>query len=182
MNLLNLQEFISNLVQRQPVNRTYFLVTVFTGLLFLGNASAHGGEPTDGLSNLQITLISLGLSVVSFFLIPRLWELESNTKRKIILTAVVYTGAVHVMLGLQDIIFMIGGIGIIGLGFAPQVLNFAKTNEGLFQIGLCINAAIMFVGYFVSNHDIHYLMEDYLGITTKLAEITILALVYKQRK
>ena len=94
----------------------------------------------------------------------------------------VYTGAVHVMLGLQDIIFMIGGIGIIGLGFAPLVLNFAKTNEGLFQIGLCINAAIMFVGYFVSNHDIHYLMEDYLGITTKLAEITILALVYKQRK
>ncbi|GIR00512.1 MAG: hypothetical protein CM15mP9_2150 [Methanobacteriota archaeon] len=113
MNLLNLQEFISNLVQRQLVNRTYFLATVFTGLLFLGNASAHGGEPTDGLSNLQITLISLGLSVVSFFLIPRLWELESNTKRKIILTAVVYTGAVHVMLGLQDIIFMIGGIGII---------------------------------------------------------------------
>lgn len=164
------------------VKRTYFLLSALTGLFFAGNVTAHGGEPTDGLTNLQITLISIGLSGASYFVIPKLWNLESNTQRKIILSAVVYTGAVHVMLGLQDIIFMIGGIGIIGLGFAPLVLNFAKTNEGLFQIGLCINAAIMFVGYFVSNHDIHYLMEDYLGITTKLAEITILALVYKQRK
>ena len=164
------------------MKRTYFLLSALTGLFFAGNVTAHGGEPTDGLTNLQITLISIGLSGASHFVIPKLWNLESNTQRKIILSAVVYTGAVHVMLGLQDIIFMIGGIGIIGLGFAPLVLNFAKTNEGLFQIGLCINAAIMFVGYFVSNHDIHYLMEDYLGITTKLAEITILALVYKQRK
>jgi hypothetical protein len=85
------------------------------------------------------------------------------------------------MLGLDDLVFMIGGVGIICLGFAPLVLNFAKTNERIFQIGLCINAAIMFVGYFVSNHDLHYILEDYLGITTKLAEITILALLFKQR-
>lgn len=180
MSLFNLQEFISNLIQRSHVNRTYFLATVFTGLLFLGNAAAHGGEPTDGLSNLQITLISLGLSVVAFFLTPMLWEL--NTLSKIMLSAVVYTGAVHIMLGLGDIIFMVGGIGIICLGFAPLVLNFAKTNEKLFQIGLCLNAAIMLIGYFVSNHDLHYLVEDYLGITTKVAEITILTLVYKQIK
>ena len=164
------------------MNRTYFLATVFTGLLFLGNAEAHGGEPTDGLSNLQITLISLGLSAVSFFLIPKLWGSDFNTARKILLSAVVYTGAVHIMLGFEDVIFMIGGIGIICLGFAPLVVEFAKSNEKLFQIGLCINAAIMLVGYFVSNHDLHYLLEDYLGITTKLAEITILTLVYKLRK
>jgi hypothetical protein len=149
--------------------------------LLLGNVAAHGGEPSDGLSNIQITLISLVLSAISFFLIPRIWDLETNFQRKIILSAVIYTGAVHVMLGLDDLVFMIGGVGIICLGFAPLVLNFAKTNERIFQIGLCLNAAIMFVGYFVSNHDLHYILEDYLGITTKLAEITILALLFKQR-
>ena len=122
-------------------------------------------------------------NVCSIFLtIPKLWELESNFSRKIMLSSVTYTGAVHIMLGLKDPIFMIGGIGIICLGFAPLVVEFAKSNEKLFQIGLCINAAIMLVGYFVSNHDLHYLLEDYLGITTKLAEITILTLVYKLRK
>ena len=164
------------------VKKAYLLATIFTGLLFLENAAAHGGEPTEGLSNLQITLSSLGLSVASFFTIPKLWELESNFSRKIMLSSVTYTGAVHIMLGLKDPIFMIGGIGIICLGFAPLIVEFAKSNEKLFQIGLCINAAIMLVGYFVSNHDLHYLLEDYLGITTKLAEITILTLVYKLRK
>ena len=164
------------------MKRDFFLATVFTGILFLGNVAAHGGEPTDGLSNLQITLISFGLFAVSFFLIPKLWESESNTSRKVLLSAVVYTGAVHIMLGLEDVIFMIGGIGIICLGFAPLVVEFAKSNENLFQIGLCINAGIMLVGYFVSNHDLHYIMEDYLGITTKLAEVTIITLVYKLRK
>jgi hypothetical protein len=157
------------------------MVAASTGCLLLGNVAAHGGEPSDGLSNIQITLISLVLSAISFFLIPRIWDLETNVQRKIILSAVIYTGAVHVMLGLDDLVFMIGGVGIICLGFAPLVLNFAKTNERIFQIGLCLNAAIMFVGYFVSNHDLHYILEDYLGITTKLAEITILALLFKQR-
>lgn len=158
-----------------------YLATILASVTFIGNAAAHGGETSDGLSNMQITLISLGLSALSFFLIPRIWDLQSNVQRKIMLSAVIYTGAVHVMLGLDDVIFMIGGVGIICLGFAPLVLGFAKTNEKIFHIGLCLNAAIMFVGYFVSNHDLHYLMEDYLGITTKVAEITILALVYKQR-
>ena len=164
------------------MKKAYLLATIFTGSLFVENAAAHGGEPTDGLSNLQITLISSGLSAASFFLIPKLWESESNISRKILLSAVVYTGAVHIMLGLEDVTFMIGGIGIICLGFAPLVVDFAKSNENLFQTGLCINAAIMLVGYFVSNHDLHYLLEDYLGITTKLAEIAILTLVYKLRK
>ena len=60
------------------VKKAYLLATIFTGLLFLENAAAHGGEPTEGLSNLQITLISLGLSVASFFTIPKLWESKIN--------------------------------------------------------------------------------------------------------
>ena len=127
------------------MKKTSLLATVFTGLLFLGNVAGHGGEPTDGLSNLQITLISFGLFAVSFFLIPKLWEPESNTSTRILLSAVAYTGAVHIMLGLDDVILMIGGIGIICLGFAPLVVDFAKANEKLFKIGLCINAATMLV-------------------------------------
>ena len=164
------------------MKRKYFFATIFTGMVLLGNVTAHGGDPSDGLSNLQITLISLGLSAASFFLVPKLWNLESHPSRKIILSAVAYTGAVHIMLGLEDVVFMVGGIGAICLGFAPLVVNFAKVNQNIFDVGLCLNVAIMFVGYIVSNHDLHYMLEDYLGITTKIAEITILALLYKQKK
>ena len=177
----NLQHFKSYFAQQLSMKTASLLVTTLVGLAFIGNVAAHGGETSDGLSNMQITLISLGLSALSFFLIPKIWDLQSNVQQKIMLSAVIYTGAVHVMLGLDDVVFMIGGVGIICLGFAPLVLEFAKTNQRIFHIGLCLNAAIMFVGYFVSNHDLHYLMEDYLGITTKVAEITILALVYKQK-
>jgi hypothetical protein len=32
----------------------------------------------------------------------------------------------------------------------------------------------MFFAYFVSNHDIHAILEDYIGITTKISEIGVI--------
>ena len=40
----------------------------------------------------------------------------------------------------------------------------------------------MFIAHLVSNHDLHYIAEDYLGITTKLAEVGIIGLMLKQYK
>ena len=32
----------------------------------------------------------------------------------------------------------------------------------------------MIIGYFVTNHDLHYISEDYLGIITKFAELGLM--------
>ena len=151
-------------------------------MLLLENAAAHGGEASDGLSNIQITIAAIVLCVISYFAIPKFLGSNTGKGENVILAAVVYTGAVHIMLGLDDVVFLLGGIGIIGFGFAPFVLKFAKNNEKIFQSGLAINALIMFIAYFVSNHDLHYLLEDYLGLTTKVSEILIMALVVRQMR
>ena len=151
-------------------------------MLLLENAAAHGGEASDGLSNIQITTAAIVLCVISYFAIPKFLGSDTGKGENVILAAVVYTGAVHVMLGLDDVVFLLGGIGIIGFGFAPLVLKFAKNNEKIFQLGLAINALIMFIAYFVSNHDLHYLLEDYLGLTTKVSEIVIMALVVRKMR
>ena len=160
----------------------YVLTGFITSLILLESVKAHGGEASDGLSNLQITLISAGLSALCYIGIKFLWGTEMNNQTRIMLSAVTYTGAVHIMLGLDDIIFLLGGLGIVGFGFAPLAVGFARSNQKIFDIALSLNASIMFVAYFVSKHDLHGLMEDYLGITTKLAEIAILVLVYKKIK
>ena len=40
----------------------------------------------------------------------------------------------------------------------------------------------MFIAYFVSNHDIHSLLEDYLGITTKISEIGVVISLFNSGK
>ena len=56
-------------------------------------------------------------------------------------------------------------------------LNDQKTK--LVRLSLMILVLVMFVAYFVSNHDIHYILEDYLGIITKITELGILALLFR---
>ena len=51
---------------------------------------------------------------------------------------------------------------------------------GLATLGLGMGVTVMFAAYFVSNHDLHYIAEDYLGITTKLAELAIIILLKKE--
>ena len=87
--------------------------SVFVILASLQSASAHGGEDSEGLSNLQIMLISLAICAVFYFLFRKLSDSESNANNGLLLTLVAYTGTVHILLGLNDMIFLLGGLGII---------------------------------------------------------------------
>ena len=156
--------------------------SVFVILASLQSASAHGGEDSEGLSNLQIMLISLAICAVFYFLFRKLSDSESNANNGLLLTLVVYTGTVHILLGINDMIFLIGGLGIIAIATAPFVTEIARSRERLLQPALALSALTMFIAYFVSNHDFHYIAEDYLGLTTKLSEIGIIGLVLKNQK
>lgn len=156
--------------------------SVFVILASLQSASAHGGEDSEGLSNLQIMLISLAICAVFYFLFRKLSDSESNANNGLLLTLVAYTGTVHILLGINDMIFLVGGLGIIAIATAPFVTEIARSREKLLQSALALSALTMFIAYFVSNHDLHYIAEDYLGLTTKLSEIGIIGLVLRNQK
>ena len=79
-------------------------------------------------------------------------------------------------------VFLLGGVGVISIAMLPLASSLGKSNQSLFDLGLGLIVITVFVAYFVSNHDLHYIAEDYLGITTKLAELGIIILLIKHRR
>ena len=157
---------------------TIIMLTILT----IPTVSAHGGESTDGLTNLQILLISVGIAASTYFLIMRFLEFKINHTSRLLFPLVAFTGAVHVLLGLSDNLLLLGGIGVIGIIALSLIVDFTQSQEKIAMFGLGLVVVTMFIAYFVSNHDLHYIAEDYLGIITKLVEITIIILLYKQVK
>ena len=178
VNRIETNFFILTLV-RNFVNRTLF-VCLITSLFFVQTASAHGGEAKEGLTNLQIMLISISVCIIFAIAYNKLSWGDSGAAP--LLTLVFYTGTVHILLGISDLVFLLGGTGVISIAMLPLVSSFGKSNESLFDLGLGLIVITMFVAYFVSNHDLHYIAEDYLGITTKLAELGIIILLIKHRR
>lgn len=151
-----------------------------TSLFFVQTASAHGGEDKEGLTNLHILLISTSICMIFAIAYNKLSWGDSGAAP--LLTFVFYTGTVHILLGISDLVFLLGGVGVISIAMLPLVSSFGKSNKSLLDLGLGLIVITMFVAYFVSNHDLHYIAEDYLGITTKLAELGIIILLIKHRR
>ena len=158
----------------------YVFSLVFLALL--ESVSAHGGEGKEGLTNLQVMLISLSLCILFYVIWNKISNKESVPNKTIFLTLVVYTGSVHILLGINDFTLLLGGIGVLSIAGVSSLTNFGKEKEEMMQIMLGLIIVTMFVAYFVSNHDLHYIVEDYLGITTKLVEIGIIAFIIKNYK
>ena len=91
-----------------------------------------------------------------------------------------YTGTVHVLLGVNDFLLLFGGISVLLIAVVAHATNIGRENYGVLQIILGVAIVSMFAAYFVSNHDLHYIAEDFLGITTKLAELGVIALIIRQ--
>ena len=68
---------------------------------------------------------------------------------------------------------MVGGIGVIGILMASLIPTLKRFKVQL-KLGLGFVVSMTIIGYFVTNHDLHYISEDYLGIITKLAELGLL--------
>lgn len=133
---------------------------------------AHGdNEPT--MSNSSVLLISLISSVFICSAGNKWLKMNSEIGRPVVFCLGIFTGTVHVLLGLDDLILMIGGIGVIGILVASLIPNLKRFKVQL-RLGLGFVVSMMLIGYFVTNHDLHYISEDYLGIITKLAEIGLL--------
>ena len=70
----------------------------------------------------------------------------------------------------------------MGLIALPMVINLDEQKGKLVSYSLILLIGVMFVAYFVSNYDLHYISEDYLGIITKLIEITAIVVLLREMR
>ena len=157
-----------------------FVLTLLFSISFAQIASAHGGEESSGLSNIQVLIISGASSIVFFILFVVVKKYEAIVARSNLYSLVLFTVFVHILLGVEDPLLIAGGVGVLSATFMPILFNFSKQINQLADLALGLIVLSMLIGYFVSNHDLHLILEDFLGIITKLVELGILVLLVKQ--
>ena len=125
------------------------------------------------MSNSSVLFICLIFSVFVWSAGNEWLKMNSVIGRPVVFCLGIFSGTVHVLLGLDDLILMVGGIGVIGILVASLIPNLKRFKVQL-RLGLGFVVSMMLIGYFVTNHDLHYISEDYLGIIIKLTEIGLL--------
>ena len=162
------------------MRRQVFLTVLLASLSFVQFASAHGGEESTGPSNMQILMISAATSIGFFILFSIVKKYEKIVARSQLYSLVLFTATVHILLGINDSLLIIGGVGAVSAAFLPMVSNFSDRTYQIADLALALIVISMIIGYFVYNHDLHYILEDYLGIITKFVELGILFILAKQ--
>ena len=157
-----------------------FLTVFLASLSFVQFASAHGGEESAGPSNMQVLVISGAISIGFLILFSVVKKYEKIVARSRLYSLVLFTATVHILLGINDSLLIIGGVGALSAAFLPTVSNFSERTYQIADLALALIVISMIIGYFVYNHDFHYILEDYLGIITKFVELGILFILAKQ--
>lgn len=142
-------------------------------------AAAHGDEEASGLANYHILGIALAISLLTYVFAKKNFGAKMHVFNPAIFAFALFTGVVHILLGLSDRLLLIGGIGVVGFLLLPIIVSMDQKKSKFTQLGLSGVTVAMFIGYFVANHDLHYVLEDYLGITTKFSEIALLVGIYR---
>lgn len=181
-----LQDGYDDFYTPQGVNVTMNPRLVSLVLVMLGcltTVSAHGGETSEsvevGLTAGQTLLFSLVGGLAAMQATSVLFNIRSANISPVMVGLATYTGLIHLLLGLDDTLLLVGGVGVIGLLVALVVVELPVQRERLAMLGLCGVTVAMFVGYFVSNHDPHMIFEDRLGLTAKLSELVLLGLLIR---
>ena len=133
---------------------------------------AHGGNEAT-VSNPMVLFISIISSVFAWVAGSEWLTKNSSIGSPLVFCLAIFSGTVHILLGLDDLILMVGGIGVIGILMASLIPTLKRFKVQL-KLGLGFVVSMTIIGYFVTNHDLHYISEDYLGIITKLAELGLL--------
>ena len=160
----------------------YFLtLTIF--VLTIPVVSAHGeAESSSTLTNMQIFLISVTVSTTVFLVLRTKFPKKLSVFTPTIFSLALLSGLVHILLGITDRILLLGGAGMLTIIASPMLIKFNDTRERVARFSLGGLSLLMFVAYFVSNHDIHYVLEDYLGIVAKISEIGVIIGLFRNRK
>ncbi len=153
------------------------------GLWILPLASAHGGEDTlveEVLSNGQILLISVLGSLVIWLITNSMLAIKASLWTPVMMGLLAYTGLVHVLLGIDETLLLVGGLGALAGVVGLTLVELKPTVERRASFALAGGLCVMVVGFFLANHDLHMLLEDQLGLSTKLVELLLLVLMFRR--
>ena len=167
----------SNIVKQLKFSGIFLVSTI------LPTAAAHGGEQEPViLSNSQVLIIASLAAILVYFLVSKFLASRQSVFPSSVISLASFTGLVHILLGIEDSTLLLGGIGVMGLITIPMVIKLDEEKGKLVSYSLILLIGVMFVAYFVSNHDLHYILEDYLGIITKLIEISVIVLLAREMR
>ena len=154
--------------------------SIFLVSTILPTVAAHGGEEEPAtLSNSQVLIIASLGAILVYFLFNKFLASRQAVFPSSVVSLASFSGLVHILLGLEDSTLLLGGVGVMGLIAIPMVIKLDEQKGKLVSYSLILLIGVMFVAYFVSNHDLHYISEDYLGIITKLIEITAIVVLLR---
>ena len=163
--------------------RSGAIFAVFFSLGLLTSVSAHGGGSTTGLepsiTTGQTLLISLVGGVAAFQLTTAIITVRSEMLSPLMVGLAAYTGIMHLLLGMEDSLLLLGGFGVLGLLAVLTFFELPPQRERLAVLALCVVVVCMFVGYFLNNHGAHMVLEDRLGLTAKISELLVLGLAFR---
>lgn len=154
------------------IPRYFYWYSLIVLVLAMPVVQAHGDNGST-MSNSSVFFICLICSVFAWSAGNEWLETNSVIGRPTVFCLGMFSGTVHLLLGLDDLILMVGGIGVIAILVASLIPSLKRFKAQL-RFGLGSVISMMLVGYFVTNHDLHYISEDYLGLITKVAEIGLL--------
>ena len=116
---------------RKVIHR--ILIVAILTLFSLPIASAHGDGNLQTISNLYIMIIAILTSLFSYMLLKEWINFQSEIFTPLTFSLALYTGTVHILLGLDDSLLLVGGLGIYGILF---LTIFAKLNQQTTHISL----------------------------------------------
>jgi hypothetical protein len=160
---------MSDFMAKNGRNYWWFL---FILVLAMPVVQAHGDNEAT-MSNPMVLFVSILSTVFAWSTGSEWLTKNSSIGSPLVFCLAIFSGTVHILLGLDDIILIVGGVGIIGILIASLIPTL-KRFEVQLKLGLGLVVSTMIIGYFVTNHDLHYISEDYLGIITKFAELGLL--------
>ncbi|MGB1587743.1 MAG: hypothetical protein ACPHJD_02880 [Poseidonia sp.] len=157
------------------------VILACVALMTLPLVSAHGGETEDAatMSASQVLLLAAIGAAMVWQLTASVWPAKSAMLSPVMAGLSTFTGVVHLLLGLEDPLLLLGGTGVMVITIALLVWNLNPQRERQVFVAMTALLVVMFVGYFAANHDPGMIMEDRLGVATKLAEVTLLLLLYR---
>jgi len=173
---------------------THIIRAVCVALILLPFASAHGvdkpdedeeneeqagmdndhADSTDGLDHTTVMAIAYAASSLTFLFVWLRWSESNMVFPPHVIGFAKYSGLVHLLLGLQDPLLLLGGLGVFGLLAAPVVMKIEGSKATMARLGMVVLLASMFVAYFASSHGGSF-FQDTIGLTTKAAEVLAIA-------
>ena len=163
--------------------RFFSLLAICLFTFSSGMAAADGGGHKEVMPDENLIGISLLASIVAYFLVPKISKYNLDNEDKLAFSLVIFTIAVHAILGIDDLKLLAGAAGFLSFGVVFYVLEipFVERSKTMFSYLLIIYTLAILIFYLYLHPDLtkdgSY---DSVGILTKISEIGIIALTLRR--